>query len=87
MSIHMLKICDIAIAEPMKLIYEKCLDTGRYLRLWKKVIIVPVHKKNCRQLLEHYRSISLLPICGKIFEKIIFDEIYEHFIICEQTSF
>ena len=78
MSIRMLKICDTTIAEPLKLIYEKCLDTGRYPRLWKKAIIVPAHKKNSRQILKNYRPISLLPICGKIFEKIIFDEIYEH---------
>ena len=28
MSYRMLKICDTAIAEHLKLIYEKCLDTG-----------------------------------------------------------
>ena len=77
MSIRMLKICDSATAEPKKLIYEKCLDAGRYLCLWKKVIIVPAHKKNSHRILKNYRPISLLPICGKIFEKIIFDEIYE----------
>ena len=78
MSIRMLKIRDTATAEPLKLIYEKCLDTGRYPRLWKKAIIVPAHKKNSRQILKNYRSISLLQMCGKIFEKIIFDEICEH---------
>ena len=78
MSIRMLKICDTAIAEPLKLIYEKCLDTGRYPCLWNKAIIVPAHKKNSHQILKNYRPISLLSICGKIFEKIIFDEIYEH---------
>ena len=67
------------IAEPLKLIYEKCLDTGGHPCLWKKAIIVPTHKKNSRQILKNYRPISLLPICEKIFEKkIIFDEIYEH---------
>ena len=78
MSISILKICDTAIAERLKLIYEKCLDTGQYPRLWKKAIIVPSHKKNSHQTLTNYRTISLLPICGKNFEKIIFDEIYEH---------
>ena len=69
MSIPMLKICDTAIAEPLKLSYEKCLDTGRYPHLWKKAIIVPAHKTNSRQILKNYRPISLIPICGKIFEK------------------
>ena len=36
----------------------------------------PVHKKNNRQIKSNYRPISLLPICGKILEKIIFDQVY-----------
>ena len=80
MSICMLKICDTAIAEPLKLIYGKRLDTGRYSRLGKKAIIVPAHKKNSYQILKNHRPISLLLICEKICEKIIFDKIYEHLI-------
>ena len=37
-----------------------------------------VFKKNERNLLKNYRPISLLPICGKIFEKLIFDNLYEY---------
>ena len=40
--------------------------------------VIPVHKKESRQLKKNYRPISLLPICGKILEKIIFDVIYKH---------
>ena len=86
MSIRMLKICDTAIAEPLKLIHEKCLDTGRYPRLWKKAITVPSHEKNSRQILENYRPISLLPVFGKVFEKIIFDEICEHLTVNKLLS-
>ena len=42
----------------------------------KKSDIIPVHKKNVKQLVNNYRPISLLPIFGKIFEKIIFNRIY-----------
>ena len=38
-------------------------------------MFIPVHEKENRQLKKKYRPISLLPICGKIFEKIIFDVI------------
>ena len=62
MSVRMLKICDTAIAGPLKLIYEKCLDTGRYPCLWNKAIIVPARKKNSHQILKNYRPISLLSI-------------------------
>ena len=36
-----------------------------------------VHKKDSKQLKTQYRPISPLPICSKIFEKIILDQMYE----------
>ena len=33
-------------------------------------------KKNSRQIISNYRPISLLPICSKILEKIVFDQVY-----------
>ena len=74
----MLKICDLAIVEPRSLIYEKCLESGKYSSLWKKVNVLLIHKKESRQLKKNYRPISMLPICGNLFEKLIFDEIYDH---------
>ena len=35
-------------------------------------------KKNDKQIVSNYRPISLLPICGKIFEKLLFNNIYNH---------
>ena len=78
-SISMIKMCDTSIVEPLCFIFEKCLETGVYPSLWKKANVIPVHKKNSRQNKENYRPISLLPIFGKMFEKLIFDSMYEHF--------
>ena len=78
-SISMIKMCDTSIVEPLCLIFEKCLEIGVYLSIWKKDNVIPVHKKNSRQSKENYRPISLLPIFGKIFVKLIFDSMYEHF--------
>ena len=80
LSIAMLKICDLAIVEPLSLIYEMCLESGKYPSLWKKANILPIHNKESRQLKKNYRPISMLPICGKLFEKLIFDEIYDHLV-------
>ena len=41
---------------------------------------MPVHKKNSKQLVNNYRPVSLLPICSKIFEKVIFDSIFNFMI-------
>ena len=77
-SIAMLKICDEAIVLPLQIIYTNCLEKGVYPNLWKRANVLPIHKKESRQLTKNYRPISLLPICGKLFEKITFDEIYTH---------
>ena len=79
-SINMIKLCDVAIVNPLYLIHKKCLDTGRFPISWKNCNVLPIHKKENRQLKKNYRPISLLPVCGKIFEKLIFDAIYEYFV-------
>ena len=40
--------------------------------------MTPVHKKNDKQIISNYRPISLLPILAKVFEKIIFQNLYAY---------
>jgi hypothetical protein len=79
-SIAMLKLCPNEVAKPLNLIFKKCISTGEFPDLWKLANVQPVHKKNSRQEKSNYRPISLLPICGKIFEKIVFDSLYRFLI-------
>ena len=74
----MIKICDTSIVEPLCLIFEECLKTGAYPSLWKKAKVFPIHKTDSRSCKASYRPISLPPVFGKLFEKIIFDSIYGH---------
>ena len=37
-------------------------------------------KKDDKQMLRNYRPVSLLPICGKIFERLMYNNLYEFFI-------
>ena len=41
---------------------------------------VPIHKKENKQTLEHYGAVPLLPICGKILERLTFNEMFNFFI-------
>ena len=75
-SIRMIKICNKSILKPLILLFENSIKSSYYPDIWKKSNIIPVHKKNDKQLVNNYRPISLLPIFGKIFEKIIFNRIY-----------
>ena len=72
----MIKICDKIIALPLKIIFDTAL--GSFPDKWKIANVVPVHKKNTKNILKNYRPISLLPVCGKIFEKCIYNFLYSH---------
>ena len=51
--------------------------------MWKKAIIVPIHKKGDSRDCKNYRDISLLPMVGKVFMKIIQSRLSRY---REQTS-
>ena len=38
--------------------------------------IIPAHKKNDIRSLNNYCPVSLLPICGKFFERIIYNNVF-----------
>ena len=75
----MLKICGDTISKPLELIFKQALVTVTYSYDWKKGNIVPVHKKG-NKCLYYYRPVPLLPICGKVFERILFNNMFSFFL-------
>ena len=73
LSIRMLKLCGESIYKPFNLILKSCLKTGQFPSEWRKANVVPVFKKGDKQLVKNYRPISLLPITGKIFERLLYN--------------
>ena len=57
-------------------IASKHIDTGYFSDSWKPINVQQIHKNNYRQIKLNYRPVSLLPLCGTIFKKIMFDQIY-----------
>ena len=58
----------------------------------KKRSIIPIHKKCDKQVLKNCHPVSLLPICGKIFERLIFNELFSfllenNLILSNQSGF
>ena len=80
-SVSMIKMCDNSVVTPSCTMFKTSIETGVYPSIWKKANIIPIHKKNNRQCKNNHRPISLLPIFSKIFEKPVFDEIYDHLSI------
>ena len=44
-SRRMLKICDDAIVDPLKILFENSVDQAVFPSPWKKANMIPVHKK------------------------------------------
>ena len=79
-SIRMIKICSTSIYKPLRLIFNHCIDNGVYPCEWKIANVVPIPKKGDKQTLKNYRSVSLFPICSKIFESLIYNEMFRFFL-------
>ena len=81
-SVRMIKLSDAALITPLKIIFTNCLKRGLFPEIWKYANVVPTHKKNEKNLKESYRPISLLPIFGKILEKLMYDSLFSHLVSC-----
>ena len=76
----MFKIYGDSICKPLSIIFKTCLRTGIFPLEWKKANIVPIHKKGDKQTVLNYRPVSLLPICGKIFERLPYNKTLNFFL-------
>ena len=75
----MIQICGESIALPLKLLFQTALKEKIFPDIWKLTNVVPVHKKE-KKLLENYRPINLLPIFSKIFVRVIYNSLFNHFV-------
>ena len=74
LSIHILKLCGESIYKLLNLIFKLYFQTGQFPSDWKKGNVVSVFKKGDKILLKNYRPVSLLPIIGKIFERLLYNQ-------------
>ena len=52
--------------------------TGIYPREWETAWVTPVFKKGVKSDPKNYRPISVIPVVSKVFEKIVYDELYQY---------
>ena len=77
--VRMIKLCINSVAHPLTLIFQNSMAAGTFPTQWKRGNIVPIHKKNDKQIVSNYRPVSVLPICSKIFEKLNFNKLFKFF--------
>ena len=62
------------------MMFVSCVEEGIFSLLWKMANVVPAHKKNDKSSIKNYCPVSLLPIVGKIFECLLYNQMYCFFI-------
>ena len=78
-SVRMIKLCINSVAHPLTLIFQNSMTASTFPTQWKRANIVPIPRKNDKQIVSNYRPVSLPPICSKVFEKLIFNELFKFF--------
>ena len=78
-SIQMVQSCGKSIALPLKLVFKTILEEGTFPEDWKKSNVVPIHKKESKNLIKNYRHISLLLMFSKILGRLIFNSMFNYF--------
>ena len=68
------------LLNPLYIIFNLSMTTGKIPELWKKAIVVPIYKKGKRNLATNYRPISLTSVICRILERIIHSQISSHFL-------
>ena len=72
----MIQLCGKSIALPLKLLFKTILEEGTFPEHWKNSNVVPIHKKESKNLIKNYWCIVLLPILSKILQMLIFNSKY-----------
>ena len=75
----MLQLCGDSIITPLTILFQSAIEAGHFPDSWKKANVTPIHKKQSKYIVKNYRPISLLPILGKVFEEVIYNNLFKHF--------
>ena len=89
-SSRCLKEALIVLNAQISHIFELSVKSGIFPDLWKIATVVPLFKGGQKENVSNYRPVSLLPIPGKILEKLIHIQIMtfftKHNSLCEHQS-
>ena len=78
LPVTILKIISYVISPVLSSIINCSLSTGSFPRSLKTARVVPIHKKGDLAEIGNYRPVSILPVYSKIFEKVVYRQVYKY---------
>ena len=79
LAISFLKKISFSIVYPLSIMINQSLRNGIFPDKLKIAKVIPIHKKGDTDKFENYRPISILPAISKIFEKVVYQQIFRYF--------
>ena len=79
LSSKFLKLIKPVIIQPLTLIINQMFTTGIFPTRLKQAKVIPLYKKDEDYLIKNYRPVSLLPAISKVAERVMHNQLHEHF--------
>ena len=77
-SSYFLKLALPYIIKSLACMFNKSLEKREFPALWKTARVIPIFKEGDRNAKENYRPISVLPVVSRLFERLVFNQLYQH---------
>ena len=78
-SHHMLKYTASTVCKPLQKLFTFSLRLTVFPDNWKTAIVLPLFKNGEKQIPANYRPIALLSTVGKVFERVVFKNMFNFF--------
>ena len=75
---HFIKIAFPVISQSLCSNFNLSINTGKFPDSWKTARVAPIFKSGEHDDRSNYRPISVLPVVSRLFEKLIYDPLYNH---------
>ena len=74
------------------LIFNTSIETSTFPVSWKIARVTPIYEEGEKSERSNYRPISVLPVLSRLFEKLIYDQLYQYLergglLISDQSGF
>ena len=78
-SSYFLKLALPLLENSMAMLFNTSLETSIFPDIWKIARVAPIYKEGDKSEKTNYRPISLLPVISRLFERLIYNQLYPHF--------
>ena len=85
-SASLLRECADLIAALLCTIFNQSIVSGIFPDEWKFSKVILLFKQGQRSDLNNYHPISVIPVVAKVFERIIYDQLYDYFTVHKLIS-